>query len=131
MKKLIASACLLLSALTLGACSTAQTTSATESVTAGLTATQADVAQAVQLYGIAKGLAKVAALSNPSMAPEINTVISKADPVVATLTPLVTGAEADIATDAPAIAAEVATLVAQANALTLVAAPAINVVKKS
>jgi hypothetical protein len=130
MKKLIASACLL-SALALGACSTAQTTSATASVTSGLTATQADVAKAVQLYGIAKGLAEVAALSNPSLAPEINAVIAKADPVVATLTPLVTDTAADIAIDAPAIATEVATLVAQANALTLVAAPAIDVVQKS
>jgi hypothetical protein len=92
----------------------ANVASGTADVTTGL-------AKAEQLYGIAKGAALVAEVSNPSLAPAINAAIAKGDAVIATLNAAVPAVSSDVTSD-------LATLEAQANALLLAAAPAIKVV---
>jgi hypothetical protein len=107
----------LAAALTLSGCANAPA-----NVAAGTTVVNADVAKAIQLYGIVKGAAIAAAAANPSLAPTINADIAQADTIVAALTAAVPMAETDVSS-------AVAVLTADANALLLVAAPAVKVVK--
>jgi hypothetical protein len=100
--------------IALAGCTAAQITTDTAKVAAAVTAAE-------QVYGIAKGEALAAAAANPGLAPTINADIAKADAANAALAAAAPLASADVATDA-------ATLTAQANALQLVAAPAIKVV---
>jgi hypothetical protein len=73
------------------------------------------------LYGIAKGEAIAAAAANPGLAPKINANIAKADAAEAALVAAVSAVSADVTTDTSAV-------ISQANALQLIAAPAIKVV---
>jgi hypothetical protein len=65
-----------------------------------------DLAKAQQLYGIAKGVALVAAATTPALAPTISGDLAKAD----------------------AASADAEALTASANALLLVAAPSVKVI---
>jgi hypothetical protein len=90
-------------------------------ITSGTTVATTDLAKAEQLYGIAKGVAMVAAAANPSLAPAITADIAKGDAVMAALNAAVPAASTDATSD-------LATLEAQAQALLLVAAPAVKAV---
>lgn len=111
---------ILAAAAVLAACSPAQQAT----VTTSMATAQADVQNAVTLYGISKGIAQVAALSNPALAPAISAGIARTDPLVAAAQLAV----ANASTDAVALEAMVAQIKGQADALTVVAAPAVTVV---
>ena len=107
-------------AMLLSGCAGAATSATTA---ATIPAAQAKLRAAVTLYGISKGIAEVAAIADPGLAPVLGTVIATLDPLVARAQPALAAP-----VDATAIEALAATISAQANALTLVAAPVIRVV---
>ncbi len=111
-------------ALAVAACSPAQHASTTATVNNALTVAQQDAQAAINMYGIAKGLAEVAIVSDPSLAPVLTTAIAAADPIVAKLQTALTAADATV----PAIEALVSQITAQANTLTLQAAPVVKAV---
>lgn len=111
----------------LAACSNqqvAQTTTILGDINSAAAGAQTAVNTATTLYGIAKGMAQVAAAADPKMAPSIASDIAVADAVVDQAPAVVNAAASDIQT-ATALAA---TITAQANALTVKAAPKITVV---
>lgn len=110
----------LCTAAMLAACSPAQKAT----VDASIATAQVDAQNALVLYGIAKGIAQVAVVGNPTLAPAIAAFIAKADPLVAKAQM----ALADASTDAVALEALVAQIQAQANAMTVTAAPSVDVV---
>ena len=93
-------------------------------VKATVSPAQAQLQAAITLYGISKGIAQVAAIADPGLAPVLAIVTASLDPVVARAQ-LALGAAT---LDAVALEALAATISAQANALTLAAAPVIKVV---
>ena len=93
-------------------------------VTATVSAAQARLQAAITLYGISKGIAQVGAIADPGLAPVLAIVTSALDPVVARARQSLTTATLDAA----ALEKLAATISAQANALTLAAAPVIKVV---
>ncbi len=109
-------------ALLLSGCAGTVPTAATTTVPAA----QAKLQAAVTLYGISKGIAEVAAIADPGLAPVLNTVVATLDPLVARAQPALAAPG-----DATAIESLAETISAQANALTLVAAPVIKVVPAS
>lgn len=109
--------CLAFGLAGLTACSTSTTA-------VSLATAQVDAQNAIALYGVSKGIAEVAELTNPTLAPMIDAGIALADPIVAK----VQIALGDAATDATTLEALVAQIKTQANALTVTAAPAIKVV---
>ena len=111
-------------AIALVACTTAQTASVNAAVTNSLAAAQAFLAQAVQFYGIAKGIALVAEVAAPQLAPVITAAIAVLDPLVAEATPLITAAAAD-ATNVQNLATQIHV---QAAALQVATANVIKVV---
>lgn len=90
---------------------------------ADIPAAQAKLQAAITLYGISKGIAEVAVVADPALAPILASVIGTLDPLVARARPALAAPA-----DAGAIEALAATISEQANALTLVAAPVIKVV---
>lgn len=97
-------------ALSLGACTTAQVASVQATASA-------DLAKAVQFVGVAKGVALVAEMSDPSLKPILDPLMARLDAAVA----LAQAAQGDATIDAAAITA-------QAADLTRLAAPVITVV---
>ena len=93
-------------------------------VTARVTQATADLRSAISLYGFAKGLTEVATATNPDLAPKLASVLTTLDPLVAKAKVVLD----DATLDEPAIEALAAQINAQANALTLAAAPAIKAV---
>lgn len=106
--------------LLVGACS-ATTTAA---VTATVSKAQQDLQTAINLYGIAKGIAQVAAVAEPALAPILTGGIAAIDPLVSQAQTALNAATVD----ATAIEQLAATITAQANTLTAQAAPAVKVV---
>jgi hypothetical protein len=105
--------------LVLAGCTTAQV----NTVTTSLATAQADASEAVTLYNVALGIAEVAAVSEPTLAPTLTQIEAVAGPIVSQLEPLVSDASADAST----IESLVSTLKTQANSLTVAAAPAVKV----
>jgi hypothetical protein len=99
---------------------------ATISTDVGVATTDAAKAAsaAEALYGIAKGEAIAAAVANPGLAPKINANIAKADAAEAALVAAVSAVSA-VSGD---VTADTSAVISQANALQLIAAPAIKVV---
>jgi ABC-type phosphate/phosphonate transport system substrate-binding protein len=96
-------------------CTPPQQAATSAKVNTGLAMAQADLQTAQMLWGIAAGLAQVAGKPVP--------------PQVATLLQAAQTALDSASTDAPAIEALAAQITAQANAVTVQAAPAIKAVK--
>jgi hypothetical protein len=119
--RLLASAAI---ALALSACSAATSTSLTTSANTTLATAKADVQEAITFYGVAKGIAQVAELADPTLAPTIDKAVAVLDPIAATAT----AALADATADAPTLEALAVSLSGQAQALETTAAPAIKAV---
>jgi hypothetical protein len=102
--------------------------------TSALTATQTSLTDAqtvltaantaLNSYGIAKGIAEVAEVADPALAPILGNAIATADPLVSQLQAAVSAAQIDTA----AVQALVAQISAQATTITTTAAPVIKVV---
>jgi hypothetical protein len=111
--------CLLFAAaLALSACAVPPQTTVTVA-----TATS-DVQSALTLYGVVKGIAQVAEVANPALAPAINAAIAALDPLAAQAQ----AALADATADAAALETLATAIRTQAAALTVQAAPAVKVV---
>lgn len=111
--------------LSLSACADLPTLSAaTAAATATVSQAQTDVQNAINLYGVAKGIAQVASLAMPQIAPIIAAVTLVADPDIAKAQQALN----DASVDATALEQLATSISAQANALTLKGAPAVTVV---
>jgi hypothetical protein len=110
----------LVALLALGACTTAQETGVTTSITTA----EKDATIAVNAYQASLGAAEVASIAYPSIAPALAKIEAVAGPLIAELQPLETDTSADVAT----VEALVAQLNSQATQLIATAAPAIKVV---
>ena len=82
------------------------------------------VQTAINLWGIAKGIAQVAEVAEPALTPVLSVAIAAADPVVAKAQVALNDATTDVAT----LQALATTITQQANAITATAAPVIKVV---
>lgn len=109
----------LISACAIGSASPVQTALITS-----LTTAQQDAQKAINLYGISKGIAEVAELALPTLAPGIDAAIAVADPLVAKAQVALNDASAD----ATALEALVQQITTQANSLTVTSASVIKVV---
>lgn len=107
----------------LSGCSASVTTAATATVSKA----QSDLQTALDLYGVAKGIGEVAELANPALAVPVGAAIAALDPLAASAQATLT----DATVDATAIEALASQISAQANALTLAAAPVVTVVPNS
>jgi hypothetical protein len=116
-----AAACLL------AGCSASQTEAVDSTVTLSLATAQADLTKAVSVYQIGKGLALVAEIANPTIAPDVMGITAVVDPLVAQAQTLL----ADATADAPAVESLAQTILAQATSLTVTAAPSIKAVPAS
>ena len=111
----------------LGVAGCASASSIVTTATTSLADAEGHLQAAIDLYGISKGIAEVAALADPGLAPVLLAT-------TATLDPLVSRARSDLAVartaavDTAAIEALAASITAQANALELAAAPVIKAV---
>jgi len=116
----------LLGALSATGCaaSTAAITTASTSASNALTQAQTALSTAVNFYGTAKGLAQIAALADPSLAPSINAAIAVLDPIASAAQTALNSASTDVAS-LTALANQITT---QASQLQVIAAPAIKVV---
>lgn len=106
----------------LGGCAQVQTVDA--KIKADLPTAQQQAQAAINLYGIAKGVALVAEVADPTVAPALAAGIAIADPLVAKAQLTLNDATAD----ATAVTALATQITAQANVLTAKAAPVIKVV---
>ena len=86
----------------------------------GVSQAQSHLQDAIDLYGVAKGIGEVAALVDPAAGAAVAAITAVADPLVAR-------AQAAV-TDAAAIETLSGQITAQADAITLRAAPAVQVV---
>ncbi len=93
-------------------------------VTTSLTTAQQDLQKALNLYGIAKGIAQIAEMADPALEPVLAPAIAVTDPLVAKAQVALNDASAD----ATALEALVAQISSQANALTVQSAAVIKVV---
>jgi hypothetical protein len=100
------------------------TANITTATTATISKAQQDLQAALNLYGIAKGIGEVAAMADPAIGPIVAGITAVADPVVAQAQTALN----DASTDAAAIEALSAQITAQANAMTVQAAPSITVI---
>ena len=82
------------------------------------------VQTAINLWGLAKGIAQVAEVAEPALTPVLSVAIAAADPVVAKAQVALNDATTDVAT----LQALATTITQQANAITATAAPVIKVV---
>lgn len=117
----------LVSLLAMVACSSGQTQQAQTTITAVSSdvAAATSIAQgAVNAYPIAKGIAQVAEIADPSLAPAINAAVAFLDPKVAQANALLAAGSTDAAT----LTALANTITQQVQTLTTTAAPAIKVV---
>ena len=115
MKRYIAIATIAAAAIAVTGCAAPQQQAASTKVNTTLAQAAADLQAAQTLWGIAAGLAEVAGKPLP---PQIGSLLSAAQSAVASGS-----------TDAQAIEALAAQITAQANAVTVQAAPAITAVK--
>jgi hypothetical protein len=106
----------------LGLSACASVTPAT--VTTTIAAAQRDAKLAINLWGIAKGMAIVATTADPALAPILAGFVNAVDPVVSKAELALDAATTDAAT----LSALATTIKAQANALTAHAAPSITVI---
>ena len=111
-------------ALSIAACAGSITAATSSAVTATVSQAQGHLQEAIQLYGVSKGIAEVAAVADPGLAPGLAAVTASLDPLVAQAQAALTAATVDAA----AIDALAANITAQANELTLAAAPVIKAV---
>jgi len=114
-------------ATVLAACTPQQQATTTNAITqAQTTAEQAQqaVQMAIQLWGVAKGIALVAEVAQPSLAPAVNAVIAAVDPKVATAQKALDMASTDVSL----MVSMAQQIKDQAAALTTTAAPAVKVV---
>lgn len=91
---------------------------------AAIAQAQTVLTDAVQFYGVAKGIAEVAAVADPTLAGPIGLAIAALDPLVSQASTIVANATADVA----AINNLAAQIQAQAAQLATAAAPAIKAV---
>lgn len=108
----------------LSACAVSPTSVTPTTIATSLTTAQADTQKAINLYGVSKGLAEIAELADPELAPLINAGFAATDPIVAKAQLALN----DASTDAAALEALVAQISAQANTLTVQSAGVIKVV---
>lgn len=113
-----------LAALSLAACAPITQANVQAATQATVSQAQQDLQTAINLYGIAKGIAEVGATADPTIAPAIGIAIAALDPVVAQAQTALDNAT----TDAAAIEQLAAEITQQANALTLSGAPVVTVV---
>lgn len=118
--KRIALACIVAVSLGLAGCAA----STTAAVTATVSSAQTKLQDAISLWGIAKGIAEVAGIADPALAPILGAGISVVDPLVVEAQSALNAATVDAA----AIETLAATITARANALTVQAAPVVTVV---
>lgn len=118
-------ACLLFS-VGIVACTTlpAGTPPSLVNVNVTLTKAQADAQKAIKLYGIAKGIAQIAMMAEPDLAPVLTATFATTDPLVAKAQMALDDASAD----ANALEMLVEEIQAQANAVTVQSAAVIKVV---
>lgn len=116
----IAIATVLATSLGLAGCAATTTAAATATVSSAQTKLQA----AINLWGIAKGIAQVAGIADPALAPILGAGIAAVDPLVTQAQVALSAATID----ATAIETLAATITARANTLTVQAAPVITVV---
>lgn len=119
MKRLIPIACVI---ALLAGCAGTSVTSTT--VATSLTTAQQDTQNAINLYGVAKGIAQIAELADPALDPAISKGIAIADPIVAKAQLALNDASAD----ATALEALVTQITQQADALTVQSAGVVKVV---
>lgn len=96
----------------------------TAATTATLSIAQRDLQNAIDLYGIAKGIGMVASLVNPAVGALVAGITAATDPMVAKAQMALN----DATTDANAIAGLALLITRQANSMTTAAAPSIVVV---
>ena len=106
----------------LGGCAQVQTTAT--AIKADLPTAQQKAQAAIDLYGVAKGIALVAEVADPTVAPALIAGIAIADPLVAKAQLALNDATADAGT----VAALADQITAQANVITAKAAPVVKVV---
>lgn len=111
-------------AVSLGLAGCASTTN--NAVTATVSGAQFKLQMAINLWGIAKGIAEVASIADPALAPVLGVGIAAVDPLVARAQAALTVAEVD----AVAIENLAAEITARANSLTVKAAPVVVVVPR-
>lgn len=116
----------LISAGLLAGCGMTLPTSAavTAATTATISKAQQDLQTALNLYGVAKGIGQVASLADPALGVVVAGISAIADPVVAKAQIALN----DATTDANTIEALVVQITAQANSLTVKAAPVVSIV---
>jgi hypothetical protein len=106
----------------LAGCSTATKVEAT--IASDLPKAQQSARIAVNLWGIAKGIALVAEVAQPALVPVLAPAIAIGDPLAAAATLALN----DTTADAGAVSSLAAQITTQANAITATAAPAVKVV---
>lgn len=111
-------------AVTLAGCGSPAVQTVDAKIKADLPTAQQQAQAAINLYGIAKGVALVAEVADPTVAPALAAGIAIADPLVAKAQLTLNDATAD----AGAVTALATQITAQANVLTAKAAPSIKVV---
>jgi hypothetical protein len=97
---------------------------ATAAASATVSTAQTDLQDAINAYGIAKGIAQVAELVQPELSPVVAAAAAVADPLVAQAQTILNAGTSD----ANAIEALVTTIKAQAQTLTLSGAPSVTVI---
>jgi hypothetical protein len=112
--------------LALGACSATEVAATNAKVNADLPTAQQLLTAVINVYQIDLGLAQVAAVANPALAPAVATITAASGPIIAAAQLALASATAD----APTLEALATQIQAQANTLAATAAPAVKVVGK-
>jgi uncharacterized protein YceK len=99
-------------------------TAATTAAAATVSKAQTDLQDAINAYGVAKGIAQVATLVQPEIGPAVSAATAIGDPVVAQAQTILNAGTSD----ANAIEALVTTIESQAQTLTLAGAPSVTVI---
>ena len=97
---------------------------ASATVSTTLATAQTDLSKAIAVYQTVKGMALVAEVAQPSIAPVVTKAIAVLDPLMATAQQALTSVTAD----APTLESMAQNLITQATALMQTAAPAVKVV---
>ena len=108
----------------LAACSPAQQAKVEATIATDLPKAQQSAKIAVNLWDIAKGIALVAEVAQPSLVPILAPAIAIGDPLAAAATLALNDASAD----AGAVSSLAQQITTQANSITATAAPAVKVV---
>ena len=118
---------LILAAIALAGCTTAQTASVTATINKNIPTAQADLTKAIGFVQTAEGLANVAAIAVPGMAADLTAVEAIINPLLSTAQ----AALADATQTAPQLEQLATQLTTQAASLAQTAAPAIKAVPAS